>query len=172
MYQLCKLAAALYGMVGTFQSLAASDLDAIGAMLEASGFAHCDNMARLKSCAVGGSLPDGKPFVVSILIAELAGSNNIMISVQPAAAIDTEPVRVLYEQIAPHLPYDKGTLKDRFPDMEAARLWCQEAPAAIHTVGRCKVTEKIGENQKTELNIGSPLDIDHWALSWSVPDTN
>jgi hypothetical protein len=159
-------------MLVASHTLAAMDLTTIGTILEASGFAHCDNMARLKSCAFSGSLPDGTPIAITILIVQLSNGNNIVISVQPAAATDTEIVRAIYEKIAPHLPYDKGTLKERFPDMESARLWCQTAAGAIHTVGRCRITEKIGQGEQSELSVGSATDIDRWSLSWSVPDGN
>jgi hypothetical protein len=166
------LSGVMLGVMVVVHPLAASDLTNIGAMLEANGFAHCDNIARVKSCALSGLLPDGASFIVTILIVQLSGGKNIVISIQPVAATDNEEVRAIYEKIASHLPYDSGTLKDRFPDMQSARLWCQTSPSAIRTAGRCKITEKTGSEERTELTVGSTSDIDRWSLSWSVPDSD
>ena len=157
------------GLLGVAAALPVYDLDTLAATLQAHGFTSCKTMARRTTCANRGSLPDGKPYAISIFAVELSDANKITIYIMPVAASYSKEVSAIYEKIAALLPYDKGMLEDRFPDLKSVTSWCETASNAIHWPGRCVVNEKIGEKWQTDFSIGAPPGIDHWSLSWPVP---
>jgi hypothetical protein len=82
-------------------------------------------------------MPDGRIYAVSVFAVEPRDVNSIRIFIQPADAVDSKEVGAVYDYLAEPLPYDKGKLKDRFPDLHAATAWCNTIPTATHRARGC-----------------------------------
>lgn len=77
---------------------------------------------------------------------EQPSHNTITIFIQPGLASDSAEVGAIYDYLAQLLPYDKGKLKDRFPDIRAVKTWCDSSPKAVHRRNGCLALDPIGEN--------------------------
>jgi hypothetical protein len=159
----------LFGAFGASVIASASDLDTIATRLEAHGF-RCDVAAEtMRNCINSGILADGKSYVVRVFTVEQRTADNITIFIQPADAADSDKVGAIYDYLASFFAYDKGKLKDRFPNAGSVEKWCNTAPNAVRYLDRCTVIEPISHNLRADISVSAPSNDNHLSLSWSVP---
>jgi hypothetical protein len=158
----------LFGAFGASVIASASDLDTIATRLEAHGF-RCDVAAEtMRNCINGGTLAGGKSYVVRIFAVGQRSADNITIFIQPADAADSHEVGAIYDYLA-FFAYDKGRLKDRFPNVGSVEKWFNTAPNAVRYLDRCTVIEPISHNLRADISVSAPSNDNHLSLSWSVP---
>jgi hypothetical protein len=149
----------------------ATKLETLANSLLAHGFSDCATTGTFKNCTSHGALSDGRNYSVSVFAGEGKNDNNVTIFVQPEDAINSKEVESIYQYLVELLPYDKGKLKDRFPDLKSSKAFCDTAPRAVHVETRCVVVEPVGELGDAVIGGGKPPSIDHWQVSWPVAKT-
>jgi hypothetical protein len=148
-------------LLGTSCIASASELDAVAANLQSHGFA-CHATKSFRNCGVSGKLSDGKPYEVRVFaVRGRRKTTEIEIFVQPAAAAKSAEVGRIYDNLARSFAYDKGKLKDRFPNMKSVTEWCDAK--GIHNLGRCTVDDGLAE-----FRVSTPPNVDQWSLGWTT----
>jgi hypothetical protein len=105
-------------------------------------------------------LSDGRSYSVSVFAGEGKNVDNVTIFAQPEDAIDSKEVESIYQYLAELLPYDKGKLKDRFPDLKSSKAFCDTAPRAVRAETPCVVIEPVGELGDAVIGGGKPPSVD------------
>jgi hypothetical protein len=160
-WYMLRFTALILVLFSTSLIASASEFDAVAANLQSHGFA-CHATKTFRNCGVSGKLSDGKPYEVRVFAVRVRRkATEIEIFVQPAAAAKSAEVGRIYDSLARSFAYDKGKLKDRFPNTKSLTEWCDAK--GIHNLGRCTVNDGLAE-----FRVSTPPNVDQWSLGWTT----
>jgi hypothetical protein len=158
----------IIALFGTSLVASASDLDAMSANLQSHGFACEAPKEIFRNCGISGKRPDGKPYEIHVFAVKVnEKTTELTIFVQPAEAANSAEVGGIYDKLGQSFAYDKGKLKDRFPDMKSVTDWCDDK--GIHNPGRCTIVEPVEDKGQADFSVSSGLNnVDQWSLGWTT----